>query len=108
MIKDGGLSFETQLKIEILPPHNGSKKMLGKNTEEGWQETALFLTILVHSWRRVPNPHYISYPTSSNFVQPPPPLPPPPHTDTHTHCSFFCLVSLTKWVIVPRLMCYFT
>ena len=24
MIKDGGLSFETQLKIEVLPPNNGS------------------------------------------------------------------------------------
>ena len=24
MIKDGGLSFETQLKIELLPPNNGS------------------------------------------------------------------------------------
>ena len=29
MIKDGGgLSFETQLKIEFLPPNNGSKKCL--------------------------------------------------------------------------------
>ena len=28
-------SFETQLKIEFLPSHNGSKKMLGKITEEG-------------------------------------------------------------------------
>ena len=26
MIKDGGLSFETQLKVEFLPPNNGSKK----------------------------------------------------------------------------------
>ena len=25
MIKDGGLSFETQLKIVFLPPNNGSK-----------------------------------------------------------------------------------
>ena len=23
MIKDGGLTFETQLKIEFLPPNNG-------------------------------------------------------------------------------------
>ena len=38
MIKDGGLSFETQLEIEFLPPHNDSKKMLGKITEEGQQE----------------------------------------------------------------------
>ena len=60
MIKDGGLSFETQLEIEFLPPHNGSKKMLGKITEEGQQETTLFLSILVHSWRRVPNSHYIA------------------------------------------------
>ena len=28
MIKDGGLSFETQLKIEFLPPNNVSKKCL--------------------------------------------------------------------------------
>ena len=28
MIKDGGLSFETQLKIEFLPLNNGSKKCL--------------------------------------------------------------------------------
>ena len=73
--------------------------MFGKNTEEGSQETTLFLTTLVHSWRRFPNPHYISYPTSSNFVQPPPPLPPPPHTDTHTHCSFFALfLWLNGWL----------
>ena len=25
MIKDGGLSFETQLKIELLPSNSGSK-----------------------------------------------------------------------------------
>ena len=30
MIKDGGLNFETQLKIEILPQNNGSKKCLEK------------------------------------------------------------------------------
>ena len=30
MIKDEGLSFETQLKIEFLPPSNGSKKCLEK------------------------------------------------------------------------------
>ena len=90
MIKDGGLSFETQLKIEILPPHNGSKKMFGKNTEEGSQETTLFLTILVHSWRRFPNPHYISYPhlqilSNHHF----PAL--LPHTRTHTHTLLFFL-----------------
>ena len=27
MIKDRGLSFETLLKIEFLPPHNGSKNV---------------------------------------------------------------------------------
>ena len=27
MIKDEGLSFETQLKIEFLPPNNGSKAL---------------------------------------------------------------------------------
>ena len=31
MIKDGGLSFETQLKIEFLPPNSGGKKCLGKS-----------------------------------------------------------------------------
>ena len=31
MVKDGGLSFETQMKIEFLPPHNGSKKCLEKS-----------------------------------------------------------------------------
>ena len=31
MIKDGGLSFEIQLKIEFLPPINGSKKCLEKS-----------------------------------------------------------------------------
>ena len=35
MIKHGGLSFETQLKIEFLPPHNGGNKILGKITKEG-------------------------------------------------------------------------
>ena len=30
MIKDGGLSFEFQLKIDFLPPKNGSKKCLEK------------------------------------------------------------------------------
>ena len=31
MIKDEGLSFKTQLKIEILPPNKGSKKCLEKS-----------------------------------------------------------------------------
>ena len=31
MIKEGGLSFETQLKIELLPTNNGSKKCLEKS-----------------------------------------------------------------------------
>ena len=31
MIKDKGLSFETQLKIEFLPPNNGRKKFLVKS-----------------------------------------------------------------------------
>ena len=35
MIKDGGLSFETHLKIEFLQPNNGSKKMLGKICADG-------------------------------------------------------------------------
>ena len=31
MIRDGGLSFETQLKVEFLPLNNGSKKCLEKS-----------------------------------------------------------------------------
>ena len=31
MIKEGGLSFKTQFKIEFLPPNNGSKKCLKKS-----------------------------------------------------------------------------
>ena len=31
MVKDGGLSFETQLKIEFLPPNNSIKKCLEKS-----------------------------------------------------------------------------
>ena len=31
MIKDQGLSFETQLKFEFLPPNNGSNKCLEKS-----------------------------------------------------------------------------
>ena len=31
MVKDRGLNFETQLKIEFLPPHNGSKKCWEKS-----------------------------------------------------------------------------
>ena len=30
MTKNGGLSFETQLKIEFLPPNNGCKQCLEK------------------------------------------------------------------------------
>ena len=33
-MKDGGLSFETQLKIEFLPPNNSSKKCLEKSLHE--------------------------------------------------------------------------
>ena len=40
MVKDGGLSFETQLKIEFLSPNNGSKKCLEKP-----QYTGLFCAI---------------------------------------------------------------
>ena len=40
----------------------------------------------------------------SNFVQPPSPV----ATNPHPHCSFCCLVSMTEWVIMPHLMCYFT
>ena len=33
MIKDEGLSFETQLKIEFLPLKNGSRKCLKKSLD---------------------------------------------------------------------------
>ena len=47
MIKYGGLSFETQLKIEFLPPNNGSKKWLEKSLAFDY-----FLYILkrLHTW----------------------------------------------------------
>ena len=37
MIKDEGLSFETQLKIEFLPPNNGSKKSFEKPLNCGYK-----------------------------------------------------------------------
>ena len=63
-----------------------------------------------HSCQRVPNTSYvmktprIAYPTFLRFypsplsccLQPSPPL------------LFWCLVSLTEWLIEPHLMCYFT
>ena len=41
MIKDGGLSFETQLKIEFLPPNKCSEKCLEKSLMIG---TSISLT----------------------------------------------------------------
>ena len=35
MIKDRGLSFEIQVKIEFLPLYNGSKKCLEKSLRKG-------------------------------------------------------------------------
>ena len=35
MIKDRGLSFETQVKNEFLPLYNGSKKCLEKSLRKG-------------------------------------------------------------------------
>ena len=32
----------------------------------------------------------------------------PVASNLHLHCSFCCLVSLAKWMIVPHLMYYFT
>ena len=63
-----------------------------------------------HSWWRVPSssyvikiplyclPHLFKILSNSFFCwfQPSPP------------CFFWCLVSLTEWVNVPHLMCYFT
>ena len=42
MTKDGGLSFETQLKIEFLPLHNGSKKMLEKSLKKDSKRLLFF------------------------------------------------------------------
>ena len=39
MIKDGGLNFDTQSKIEFLPPNNGSKKCLEKSPQS--QQSAI-------------------------------------------------------------------
>ena len=33
MMKGGGLSFETQLTTEFLPPNNGSEKCLEKSLQ---------------------------------------------------------------------------
>ena len=50
MIKDGGLSFETQLRIEFLPPNNGSKKWLEKSLDSIVRRftSCVFLIALVH------------------------------------------------------------
>ena len=50
MIKDGGLSFETQLRIEFLPPNNGSKKCLEKSLDSNVRRftSCVFLIALVH------------------------------------------------------------
>ena len=64
-----------------------------------------------HSWQRVPNtPYVMTTPEYGlpnlflNFAQPLFPV----ATELHLHCYLWCLVSLTEWVIVPHLMCYFT
>ena len=36
MIKDGGLSFETQLKIEFLPLNNSGKRCLEKSLRDSF------------------------------------------------------------------------
>ena len=46
MIKDRELSFETQLKIEFLPPNNGSKKCL----EKSLVNINLPLSLLIHTY----------------------------------------------------------
>ena len=49
MIKDGGLTFETQLKIEFLPLYNGSKKCLGKSLLSFADETSTtFITEIMY------------------------------------------------------------
>ena len=49
---------------------------------------------------------YIAYPLFTNVVHPPSHF--PVTSKPHHHCSFCCHISLTKWVIMPHLMCYFT
>ena len=49
---------------------------------------------------------YIAYPFPFlKFCPTPPPF--PVVSIPHPHCSFFCLVSLAEWVIVPYLIHYF-
>ena len=63
----------------------------------------------MRSWQRVA---IVAYPLPLpifKFYPGPTPKPPlPPCLGHLSHCSFCCLVSLTEWVIVPNLMCYFT
>ena len=70
MIKDGGLSFKTQLKIEFLPLHDGGKNCLVKSPKRDSKTQHFFLSILLHSCQRVPNPPILPTPPFSNFVHP--------------------------------------
>ena len=56
-------------------------------------------------WQRGPNPPILWRPP---YIPTPLPLFNPVTTNPHPHCSFCCLVSLTEWVIMPHLICYFT
>ena len=67
----------------------------------------------MHSWQRVPNSS--KFKKILLFCQLPqfqilPTSPPPTHPQLSTSfaCYFCWLVSLTEWMIVPHLMCYFT
>ena len=44
MIKNGGLSFKTQLKVEFLPRNNGSKKCLEKSLHEPKSKVKIYTT----------------------------------------------------------------
>ena len=51
MIKDGGFRFETQLKIEFLPPNNSSKNAWKNPCNYKTQEICkkkVFLKIFLH------------------------------------------------------------
>ena len=65
-----------------------------------------------HSWQKSPNPAYFIMKTplyclTPFFFQILSNLPSPVAANPYPHCSFCCLVFLTKWVIAPHLMCYF-
>ena len=91
------MSFETQLKIEFLPPHDGSKNCLVKSPKRDSKKEHFFLSILVHSCQRVSNPPILPTPPFSNFVHPS--LLPPTSTPTDLFVALF----LTQIAWIPQI-----